>query len=326
LIKAAKDYNNKSLDKFLETFPIDNLIEDLLKIRVETLDGRSHEIKGKYVEPIQLQVVCQRLWNKLMTSQVDHITQDPIAFLGDVDRALEDFYAETIREASEQTSISEDIIRNWVEEKLITSSETRGIVHREVKSTGGIPNTAVDILEKKYLIRKEERSGAQWYELTHDRFIKPILDSNKEWKDRLEKEKEKYFSELWQKALAVSKLHLESENQVLGAFYDAVIKESIHKTGIEEDKLRNWFEENLINSSGTRDIVQRGSESTGGMPNVVVDILEKKYLIRKEERSGAQWYELTHDRLIRPILDSNKDWEYHGFRSFRQRFKQRFRV
>jgi hypothetical protein len=48
-------------------------------------------------------------------------------------------------------------------------------------------------LEKKYLIRKEERSGAEWYQLTHDRLIKPILDSNKKWKDELEKEKEKTF-------------------------------------------------------------------------------------------------------------------------------------
>jgi hypothetical protein len=88
------------------------------------------------------------------------------------------FYVETITETSKQIGIEEDAIRNWFEENLITSSGTRGIVHRGFKSTGCIPNAAIDILEKKSLIRKEERSGAQWYELTHDRFIKPILDSN----------------------------------------------------------------------------------------------------------------------------------------------------
>lgn len=31
-------------------------------------------------------------------------------------------------------------------------------------------------------------------------------------------------------------------------------------------------------------------------------------MIRKEARSDVQWYELTHDRLIKPIKDSNQRW------------------
>jgi hypothetical protein len=140
LEKAKADADVSAIDRLFDEGVIDRLIEELLKIRVETFGGQYREIKGEFVEPIQLQLVCQRLWNKLKTSQIDHITQDFIAYLGDVDRALEDFYAETIREASKQTSISEDIIRNWFEESLITSSGTRGIVHRGFKSTGSIPN------------------------------------------------------------------------------------------------------------------------------------------------------------------------------------------
>lgn len=44
------------------------------------------------------------------------------------------------------------------------------------------------------------------------------------------------------------------------------------------------------------------------MPNQVIDVLQNKYLIRAEERVGSKWFELTHDRLIKPIKDSNKDW------------------
>jgi len=33
------------------------------------------------------------------------------------------------------------------------------------------------------------RSGAQWYELTHDGLSSPIIDSNKKWKDDREKKK-----------------------------------------------------------------------------------------------------------------------------------------
>jgi YVTN family beta-propeller protein len=195
-LERAKAYVDKKLiDKLFDEGIMDKLIEDLVKIRVETFDGRYREIRGEFVEPIQLQVVCQRLWNKLKTSQVDEINQDYFEYLGDVDKALEAFYVEAIGDTSKQTSIEEETIRNWVEKNLITSSGTRGIVHRGFKSTGGLPNNAVDILEKKYLIRKEERSGAQWYELTHDRLIKPITDSNIEWKDEHERERLKAVTE-----------------------------------------------------------------------------------------------------------------------------------
>jgi YVTN family beta-propeller protein len=226
--------------------------------------------------------------------------------LGNVDKALEDFYIEAIREVSKQTGTGEDIIRNWFEKNLITTSRTRGIVHRGFNETGGIDNTVVERLEKKYLIRKEERSGAQWYELTHDRLIKPIVDSNKKWKDHREREKEKTFARLLQKALTLTARMspsslAENENEVLEAFYEAAIKESIQKTGIDEGKLRDWCEKTLIASSETSGV--------DGIPNEVVNVLEQQYLIRKIELSGAQRYELTHDRLIKPIVDSNKKWK-----------------
>jgi hypothetical protein len=178
LIRANIVFDKELIDK------IDNLVEDLLRIRVETLDGQIQEIKGEFVEPIQLQIVCRRIWAELRFSQIDQINQDDSGYLVDVDRALEDFYVEAIREAVKQTNVSENIIRNWFEEKLITSSGTRGIVHRDVKATGGIPNRTVDILEQKYVIRKEQHSGAQWYELTHDRLIDPIKNSNMRWKEK----------------------------------------------------------------------------------------------------------------------------------------------
>jgi len=159
---------------------IDALIEELLNIRVETSGGLYREIKGEYVEPIQLQVVCQRLWNKLIHSKADQISKDYF----DVGNALEDFYADAIYEASKTTGTKEDIIRKWFEEKLITADGTRSVVHRGSDSTGGLSNNVISVLENKYVIRKEERSGAQWYELTHECLIKPILDSNRVWSER----------------------------------------------------------------------------------------------------------------------------------------------
>jgi hypothetical protein len=78
---------------------------------------------------------------------------------------------------------------------------------------------------------------------------------------------------------------------------------------MHESKIRIWCQEKLITSSGTRSMVHRGQSTTEGIDNNVIDWLERKYLIRKEYRSGASWYELTHDRLIKSILSSNARWK-----------------
>ena len=54
----------------------------------------------------------------------------------------------------------------------------------------GIDNNVILTLEDKYLIRREVRAGAPWYELTHDRMIKPIKDSNRKWSRKEDEIKE----------------------------------------------------------------------------------------------------------------------------------------
>ena len=78
---------------------------------------------------------------------------------------------------------------------------------------------------------------------------------------------------------------------------------------LREHNIREWCEEKLITSAGTRSLVYQDVKNTGGMSNKVVDVLQNKYLIRAEERAGSKWFELTHDRLINPIKDSNKKHE-----------------
>jgi len=158
---------------------IKKLVEDLLKMRVETYDGQYQEVRGVFVEPIQLQVVCQRWWQDRLSLQNTTNSKTRTVDLGDIDKALEDFYVDTISEAAKQIGLYEQDIRKWCEQKLITSSGTRAIVHRGSELTAGMSNTVVDILEDRYLIRAEWRAGAKWYELTHDRLIGPIVNSNK---------------------------------------------------------------------------------------------------------------------------------------------------
>ena len=170
----------EATERSFEVGVAEKLVDDLLKIRVETQPGDTILADGEFVETIQVQVVCQSLWQQLQENDTQ-ITMNHIKKFGDIDNALSNFYDITIH--SVRAYVDEEPLRRWFKELLITPMETRGTVCRAPQSTGGIPNSAIDILEDKHLIRAEWRSGARWYELTHDRFVRPIISSN-----------EKYFS------------------------------------------------------------------------------------------------------------------------------------
>lgn len=162
------------------------LVANLLKIRVEGMTGETIEVAGEFVEPVQLQVVCHRLWRELPEDTLQ-ISERELAAFGDVDQALASFYEEAIAAASDQTGIHRNDLRRWCETWLITSTGTRGIVHRGREGTEGLPNEAVDVLQSTHLIAAEQRAGARWYALTHDRFIAPILASNERWNRQRER-------------------------------------------------------------------------------------------------------------------------------------------
>ena len=158
------------------------LVKELLKARIVVASGELEEVEGQYVEPVHLQVVCQRLWANL-PPEVVVIEAVHRQEFGDVDRALVDFYADALRVSVLRTGIDEATLRGWFGKTLITPMGTRGTVFRDEQKgrTGDIPNVVVDVLVDQHIIRAEYRAGIRWYELTHDRFIEPILASNAEW-------------------------------------------------------------------------------------------------------------------------------------------------
>lgn len=157
----------------------EELVDNLLMIDVKTPQG-TKRVKGKFVEALQLQVVCQALWNSLAPSD-KVITKDQLLTFGDVDRALTAFYEKAIEKTNQNTGVRTGALRRWCESALITPAGTRAPVFRDEKRTQGLRNEAVDELERQSLLRMEMRGGAQWYELTHDRFVEVIRQANQQW-------------------------------------------------------------------------------------------------------------------------------------------------
>ncbi|HSF83853.1 MAG TPA: hypothetical protein VLA49_21670, partial [Anaerolineales bacterium] len=156
------------------------LVDDLRRIQVQQPDGTLQEQLGIYVEPVQLQVVCYRLWQNLDQDKKS-ITEGDVENVGDVDQSLSEYYAERVAAAAQQTEVSERIMRDWFDQKLITESGIRGQVLMGPKISDGLDNSAIRLLENAHLVRGEKRRGATWFELAHDRLIGPVRRNNLDW-------------------------------------------------------------------------------------------------------------------------------------------------
>jgi hypothetical protein len=81
------------------------LVADLSKINVE---GREEPAEGEYVEPVQLQIVCKRLWDRL-PEDIELVTVDHLERFGDVNEALREFYLAAVHEAAQTTKYPREV-------------------------------------------------------------------------------------------------------------------------------------------------------------------------------------------------------------------------
>ncbi|MEA3337919.1 MAG: hypothetical protein U9R25_18660 [Chloroflexota bacterium] len=159
-----------------------SLISDLRMVRVQQPDGATTIEPGPFIEPVQLQVVCRRLWDGLAIDD-DEIGLDDLQKVGNVDDALQGYYAGTASEIAAASGIPERTIRQWVSRQLITGSGIRGQVLRGADTSQGLDNRAIWPLVDAHLVRAEERRGATWFELAHDRLIDPVRENNAVWRE-----------------------------------------------------------------------------------------------------------------------------------------------
>jgi hypothetical protein len=160
----------------------DRLVDDLAAVQTVDEQGQTRTITGQFVEPVQLQVVCQNLWESI-GDDVEEIREEHLAEFGNVDQALRVFYESAISRVSHNPRL-ERVLRDWVDSHLITAADTRGMVIDSATESSEISADALNGLVDAHLIRGEWRHGARWYELTHDRFIRPIQESNRVFRER----------------------------------------------------------------------------------------------------------------------------------------------
>jgi hypothetical protein len=155
------------------------LTDDLRRVRVQRPGGSLEEQLGPTVEPTQLQVICLRLWSKLAPDKTT-IEESDVEALGSADTALADYYAEAVARLGSR----ERLVRDWIEDELITPQGLRNQILREgALQSGRVDAHAISLLDERHLVREERRRGIGWLELTHDRLVQPIRANNAAWRN-----------------------------------------------------------------------------------------------------------------------------------------------
>ena len=174
----------RSMGVAFEDGAVEDLIKRLALIQIDAPDETPSWLPTPYVEPFQLQVACHRLWKQVRArhpeGQFSVITCNDVGRL-DVDQVLGQYYSDSIAEVAQAANVPEGTIREWFESQLITSTMPRLRSQTMKLPVPGEPEV-VRKLEDAYLVREDSRGGVTWYELEHDRLIRAVVDSNKDWR------------------------------------------------------------------------------------------------------------------------------------------------
>ena len=150
------------------------LVGNLQQINVEGQDGRLQQAAGEYIEPVQLQIVCRRLWDRLPEG-IEAINESDLEQFGDVGEAIREFYLAAVRRVAELHNYPEKLIHMGCTQ-FVTSNGTRSMVHLAGDNVGMLPIGVVNSLVDEHFLRAEVRSAGHWYEISHDRLIAPVLE------------------------------------------------------------------------------------------------------------------------------------------------------
>ena len=158
------------------------IADDLRRVSARGADGRETSRPGRFVEPVQLQVVCRGLWQKIVILQGRRIEAGDVQSSNHsgVDSALRDFFDQEVAAAATGAGVSERKLREWIESRLISTSGVRIQCLRDTKLLGRTDD-AIERLVEVHLLRLDPHGGHEWIKLPHDRLVAPVRAANKAW-------------------------------------------------------------------------------------------------------------------------------------------------
>lgn len=198
-LEAAKEAIIVPANRYLISFEpevVEALVRHLASDRYEDENGFSRYEQGEFVEPLQLQIVCDALWAAIKTvlsERIRHIswieiekivsTSVPSRQITKVEDCIREFVDFVLKnfcgQAIEKVATNNNVPVGSIDlrcQQFITKRGARQLVHQGVEKTGELPNAIVFGLEQHRLLRAVERNDERFYELAHDTLIEPMRE------------------------------------------------------------------------------------------------------------------------------------------------------
>jgi len=273
---------------------LNQLVAKLTTVRYLDESGALCEEPGDFVEPLQLQLICDTLWKSLPAGwrriswgELRHASRregSPEPALGMeqtissfVQSVLYNFCEQATRDASsawrggEGPAFPKELTilgcRQFVSERGMRTQVRRG-----EGWTGDLPNAVADGLAAWQFLRVEQRHGDQWYELAHDTLIRPVVE----------------------RAEGI-------DDDALRATFASVVREvaadpRAGQEGVNEAAIAQ--ESCLVFVARDGSPQQASLESVSvRLPPWVVEALADRGVLRRVRLQGQPGYELTHPRM-----------------------------
>jgi WD40 repeat protein len=265
---------------------VDRLVRCLARFRLQVGSiaagiGEPDERDVLDIEPVLLQVVCERIWNQWWPAQ----------------------------EGRRGTITNKDV--GWYDARLtgpisdLGGMPPRGANLVDVADVDGVLHIRVYDINGELLVDRDETQLPE--KAGPLALLRAQLDGL--WPPhvltRLESRR------VLAAAAPVVGLGLDDDAQVNMAFesyFTGKVKAASQGDPRLERRIRDWIDRHLITSSGARGLILSEDVRAQGLSDDVVRRLVDDYLIRSETRRDQTYYELAHDRLIEPIRKNNREW------------------
>jgi hypothetical protein len=281
----AREFGTPFLDDALEA-----LLTSLRRIQ---RPGGGEPIDATFIEPVQLQVVCTRLWRNL-PARTRAITKKHVEEIGNVDNALAAFYEENVQQvagATDDPLLLERRIRRWFDQALITAG-VRAQVAEGSEAAYGLTTEIIERLVNAYLVRIEDRHISKWYELAHDRLIPPVKANNRKWFDE-------HASELENKARAWEAEGRPSYRLLRGRALKEARRWQAEHPEENTDQIKAFLDVSTTDQkAGALRLAAWLVVLLGVAGGVILVLLQKSAELRKKERELTVAQEILRDSIV----------------------------
>ncbi|HTF05220.1 MAG TPA: hypothetical protein VK826_14425, partial [Bacteroidia bacterium] len=159
---------------------------DAMKTLLDFLTSTQGVTAGQYVEPVQLQIICHELEERVINGKISHTENGQIIVRSsDIEgedglrHIIGNFYQKQLTKLQSELKLSPESIRavrNVIENDLIAGERRVPVAYTTLTDKPNVSAEAIDLLIREKLLKSEtSHSGTTLVELSHDTLVKPII-------------------------------------------------------------------------------------------------------------------------------------------------------